>query len=168
MDTQTPIRRRYSDQEQADALAALDANGGEVARTAAALGIPDETLRMWARGLRRPHNPQLLASTKEALAERLEAIAQSMAGVIEGGLDRISPSQAAIIMGISIEKFLLLRGEATSITTTADDERSARLRERYTKRPVVVTDAQTTAQPPGPVPEVVPETPVNPGESGEV
>lgn len=40
-------RRRYSDSERAEALAALAANAGNRAKTARQLGIPRQTLAEW-------------------------------------------------------------------------------------------------------------------------
>ena len=47
-------RRTYTDEFRATALAALAANGGDLARTAAALDVPDRTPRAWAAGERHP------------------------------------------------------------------------------------------------------------------
>jgi len=44
------VRHRYSDEERADALLALEANGGNLSRTARQMGIPRATLRLWAQG----------------------------------------------------------------------------------------------------------------------
>jgi hypothetical protein len=43
-------RRHYSDEDRAEALAVLDANAGNLKRTARDLGIPRATLQEWAGG----------------------------------------------------------------------------------------------------------------------
>ncbi len=43
-------KRRYSDQEKAEALAALDANGGNLLKTSEQIGIPRQTIQEWASG----------------------------------------------------------------------------------------------------------------------
>jgi 8-oxo-dGTP pyrophosphatase MutT (NUDIX family) len=43
-------RRHYSDEERAEALAVLDANAGNLKRTARDLDIPRATLQEWAGG----------------------------------------------------------------------------------------------------------------------
>lgn len=67
-------RKRYGDAEKAKALAALDANGGNLGQTANQLGIPRKTLEGWARGrgagpavadLRREKRGDLLAAVED-------------------------------------------------------------------------------------------------------
>ena len=124
MNAKPTIRRRiYTDQEQADALAALQANGGNVNRTAAALGIPEPTLRMWASGTRRPFDRALYEQSKTALADRFEAIISQAIGVVQEKLPDASAAQAAVIAAIATDKMLLLRrdgdeGHTVSATAT--------------------------------------------------
>jgi len=42
------MRRHYSDKDRADALAVLEANGGNVSGAAKTIGVPEATLRLWA------------------------------------------------------------------------------------------------------------------------
>jgi hypothetical protein len=44
------VKRMYSDEEKASALAALAANGGNALLTAQQTGVPRTTLRKWAGG----------------------------------------------------------------------------------------------------------------------
>lgn len=46
------VRRRYTDDDRTFALRWLDANRGNVSRTARELGIPVPTLHQWDRGAR--------------------------------------------------------------------------------------------------------------------
>lgn len=151
-DTITPTRRRYSDQEQADALATLDACDGNISEASRVLGIPHETIRAWVAGLRRPAIPHLVDASKAALAERYDRIVSKLLDVCEDPdkLDKMSAAAAMLAACQGTDKALLLRGEATTITSTADDERSAALKNRYT-RLHKVTDATTVIpKPPEP------------------
>lgn len=164
MDTTThepqPVatRRRYSDQEQADAIATVEACGGNISEAAEALDIPHETIRGWIVGLRRPPIPQLVDAAKAALADRYERIVGKLLDVVEDPdkLDKMSGAAAMLASGIATDKMLLLRGEATSIHATQDDSRLALFRANYGKLHTVTdaktVDAATTAAEPGPKP----------------
>lgn len=54
-----PGRKRYSADFHALALAALDANDGNLTRTARELGVSRKTLEGWATGRRNPVPPAL-------------------------------------------------------------------------------------------------------------
>jgi transposase-like protein len=109
----TPKRRRYSDTDQAHILAALAANGGNVARTARQVGVPRGTLQQWGR--RRgvpPDVAQLAHQKKAALADRLEAIAYQLLDAMSGKAAGASLLDLARALGILVDKLLLLRAEA--------------------------------------------------------
>lgn len=70
--------RQYTDQEKADALAAVAANGGNVAGTAREIGIPMRTLKNWhdqpnIGGVRAilPIREQLMAQFLESLMNKI-------------------------------------------------------------------------------------------------
>lgn len=144
-----PARRRYSDVEQGEALAALTANGGNVLRTAAVTGIPETTLRQWARGVCRPLPAELREQKKSELAERFEAMAFAAVEVVADKLEQLQPYQAALVAGICTDKALLLRGEATSIHETRDDARLEEFHRLYGRlraaRPLAPTHEQDGA-----------------------
>lgn len=124
-------RREYSDEDKATALAALDANGGNVQRTARTLGIPEPTLRGWARkrGIH-PTVVELHDQKKGSLADELEEIAEKLAGAMPGKVAEASLQQTATSLGIVIDKMQLLRGQPTNITDDAsltDAERATRI-----------------------------------------
>jgi transposase-like protein len=73
-------RKRYSDEEKAACLAALSANGGNIAKTAREVGVPRDTLRRWARGQVHPRVVQMHHEKKEPLADLLEGIARQLLG----------------------------------------------------------------------------------------
>ena len=129
-------RRTYSDREKAEALAALDANSGNLTRTADDLGIPYSTLRDWANGRGLNGGVAELRSQKKAsLADTLADVAEALAGDLfdESKRHRASIQQIATAMAIVIDKMQLLRGDPTTIErrddTLTPDERAARLAE---------------------------------------
>jgi hypothetical protein len=115
-------KRRYTDEARSNALAALAANGGNVARTAAELGIPEATLRAWANGDRHPEALQMCEQKKGPLAEQCDAVAWALAGLMESAARRAAADgrvdKIATAFGILVDKAQLLRGEPTSRTET--------------------------------------------------
>ena len=107
---------RYSDEEKATVLATLDANEGNVALTARQLGMPDSTLRGWAKG-RGTHEEiaELRDQKKGELSERLEAIAHQLVDALPGKIDEASLQQTATSLGITIDKMQLLKQKPTGI-----------------------------------------------------
>jgi transposase-like protein len=124
-----PRRRQYSDSQKAEALAAVDANGGNVSATAAALGIPQKTLDCWFR--KRGVNPevaQMRLGKKEDLADRLEDLAHKLLDSATAKIGDANLSNVTVALGISIDKMRLLREQPTSITAAlTDDERADRV-----------------------------------------
>jgi transposase-like protein len=104
--------RRYSDDDRAKALAALAANGGELRKTAAELGIPEATLRSWANGTYHPEATQAAARQKSDLAARWERVANAALDVLDRSSGELRPRDAATVGGIATDKMLLLRGDA--------------------------------------------------------
>lgn len=124
----------HSDNRKAEALAALDANGGNVARTARQLGIPRKTLSEWAAGRGVAEDVAEIRQQKtEALADRLETIAHSLLDSFKDKLPDASLKDAATAFGIAVDKMRLLREEPTSIQKTeaelTPEERAQRVRE---------------------------------------
>jgi transposase-like protein len=126
-------RRQYSDAEKAAALAALDANGGNVARTARDLDIPRKTLAEWAAD-RHTHSEvaELRQEKKRDLAQRLEEIAWELAEALPGKKELASLQHTATAMAIAIDKMQLLRGAPTSITDISIEQLAERI-ERMTE-----------------------------------
>ncbi len=106
-------KRRYSDQDRANALAALAANGANVERTARQLGLPAATLRAWSTGSRHPEAVQAAEGRKRDLADQLEALAYKLIEAVRGKLAGASLAQLMIALGIAIDKMVLLRREAS-------------------------------------------------------
>lgn len=118
-------KRRYSDDDRANALAALAANGGNVSRTARQLGIPVRTLAAWARGERHEEAAEMCQEKKGLLVDRLKEIAWRLAEAIDNParLQRASLSQVATAFGIVTDKIRLLEGQATAINENRHDHR---------------------------------------------
>ena len=108
-------RRSYSDEQKAEALAGLDANAGNVARTARQLGLPRKTLDQWAKGLVHPDVANLRQQKKEALAVRLEVLAGQLLDAMPGKIAGASLIQIAVALGIVIDKMVLLRETANGL-----------------------------------------------------
>jgi transposase-like protein len=165
--TTAPVsrQRRYSDQEQADALAALAENGGEVSATSRATGIPEATLRHWRDGDCRPISPELVEQRKSVRAAAYDDFADKALAVAMDKVDELDAKAAIIASAVATDKALLLRGQATSIVQHQDTERTARLKELYAKRAPVVVQAHTTAALPAPIEERAAEQPTTEGEA---
>lgn len=125
-------RRQYSDAEKAESLAALDANGGNVSKTARDLGLPRKTLAQWADD-RHIHQDvaELRQEKKIDLAARLEEIARQLAEAMPEKMATANLQQVATSMGIAIDKMQLLRGQPTNISDIAVEQIADRI-ERMT------------------------------------
>ncbi len=144
-------RRSYDDDDKAATLAALRANGGNVAKTSRECGVPRPTLISWLKEQQRAApvgqvsdpSDTLLTPKKEAVAERLPAaerllaekldrIAGEMAdGLTSEKIEKASVAQLAVAMAVVIDKARLLRGKATSINENLTNERLREFRDRY-------------------------------------
>lgn len=153
MAARKPSRRRYSDDDRAGALAALDANAGDLSRTARQLRIPRGTLQQWARRRGVPAEVRQLAQEKKpALAERLEALASDLLDALPAKVGSASLAATATTMAIAIDKAQLLRGKPTAITDNtqrlddlSDDELDARIAELEARLPRVPGGARPAA-----------------------
>ncbi len=127
-------KRQYSDQDKATILAARDANGGNVSRSARETGVPRKTLEDWAKGRSVADDVAEIRQEKRLeLAEKLDFIAHRLAdNMTEEKMKSGSIVQIATSLGITIEKAQLLKGQPTSIAgtplegLTADDKRALR------------------------------------------
>ena len=125
-------KRQYSDREKAAALAFLDFNGGNVERSAKALGIPRVTLLDWSKGRKQhPEVSDLRHEKKEQISELIERAVREMIQGSAGKVADANLSQVWTSIGIAVDKMQLLKGEATAITKDAtqrtNEERAARI-----------------------------------------
>lgn len=105
-------KRQYSDDDKATALAALDANEGNVKRTATQLEMPHKTLDDWAQG--RKQNPavaELRNRKKGTLAEKFDNLAHSLVDAMPAKIAKATLSQCAVTAGIAVDKGMRLRQE---------------------------------------------------------
>lgn len=118
--------QRYSDEERAAGLAALEANGGNIRKTARETGIPKSTLIAWRDST--PSPPDEIRTQKRT--ELKDLIRSELDGIFaEMGVKRESASykDLATAAGILLDKDALLNGDATSrvdvnLSTLTDDE----------------------------------------------
>jgi len=107
----TNHRRRYSDRDRATALTALEANGGNVKRTARHLGIPRNTLQRWIDTGRPDDMGKLVEEQKGALADGIEDIVRALLNVSDEKVRRAGLLARVKAAAIAVDKMLLLRGQ---------------------------------------------------------
>jgi len=124
-------KRQYSDNDKAVALATLDANGGDVRKTAKALKMPESTLSDWSkhRGVNKEVT-EIREVKKKELSEKLEEVAyrltENLAIRADSELSALVPMKdIATSLGIVVDKMQLLKGEPTSINKNLTDEERA-------------------------------------------
>lgn len=132
-------KRQYSDSDKALALATLDANGGDVSKTAKTLKMPRKTLEDWAKGRKQhPDVADMRHLKKKELGEKLDEVAHALADnlLIRAGseLSHLVPMKdIATSLGIVIDKGQILKGEPTAITKDAtprtNEDRASRILE---------------------------------------
>lgn len=125
--------RRYhdwSDEERAAALAALAANGGNVARTARQVGVPRTTLQKWAGGAVHPDVTKKGQEKRRDMAAALEAVAWQLLDALPAKVLEASLAQTATALGIAVDKARLLRHEPTVIHGDEDGLTEAQIDER--------------------------------------
>jgi hypothetical protein len=119
------------------ALAAVQANGGNVLATARLLGLPYRTLKHWADGENiHPAIASLGKEKKSELADQFRGFAGKVLGLTTDADIRKAPlNQRFIAAGIACDKSLVLDGDPNSITenTTkyshlSDEELASRIK----------------------------------------
>lgn len=113
-------RRQYSDQDIAEALTVLQANEGNISRTARQLDVPEATLRYWnevkAVAIGADRIRELRARKTEGLAEAFHDLAWECIGsVTKEKLDRASLKDTSIAAAVATDKARLLKGEPTQL-----------------------------------------------------
>jgi len=118
-------KRRYSDQEVAHALAYVE-QAPSIKAASEDLNLPIATLHSWQSGrLQTLPDSALCESAKQDLAKRFEGIAHKALDFADGKMEGASFAQLMTGSGIATDKMLLLRGEATSITSQTLTEQEA-------------------------------------------
>lgn len=110
-------RRQWTDEKKSEILAALDANQGNVKRTARQCGVAVSTLRGWAKGRGTNAGVAKLRPEKRGeLADALEEIAWQIVELLPSKLQQAEVRELATLLGVSLDKLLLLRGQPNSRT----------------------------------------------------
>jgi transposase-like protein len=109
----------YSIERKAEILALVEANGGNLKRTADQTGIQYSTLQYWQANKQRFNE---LRQQKELdLASKFESNAHLLVNSIsEHDLSTASLSQKATAAGIMVDKMQLLRSQPTQITANVN------------------------------------------------
>lgn len=123
-------QRQYTDEERAAALAALQANGGNLSLTARQVSVPRMTLATWAK--EQPARQALTSTRQEkraCLADRLEELAHTLIDLMPERAAEAPANQLAISLAIAIDKMRLLREQPTAIVDErlTDDQRGERI-----------------------------------------
>jgi transposase-like protein len=123
--------RRYSDDERATALAALESNGGNVEKTHRDTGIPAQTIRQWAgKNGRGVHSDvtRLSSEKKLELSDLFENVVRSVIPGLSEAATEATFKDRTIGIGVLVDKMQLLRGAPTVIqrnqTELPDDDPS--------------------------------------------
>lgn len=127
-------KRQYSDSEKASALAALDANGGNVNQTAKQLSIPRKTLAMWASNRHLSADvADIRQEKKKELSEKLEDLAHAIVDILPAKLESTPVRDLAGALIVAVDKMQLLKGAPTNISKDvserSNEERAARILE---------------------------------------
>lgn len=102
-------RRHYSDNERAEALAILAANGGNLTGTARAIGIPRKTLALWATApdraapaeVRQEKSTDLATLFRDELAAVFDAMAKRRGQAHYSDLSRAAGIYTDKLMALS-------------------------------------------------------------------
>lgn len=124
--------RTYSPEQRSAVLDVLKSNGGNVLATANQTGVPQPTVRAWARGWRCANALTLYEEKGGDLAQAAEQIAWHIAGIIPDRVHEAPLNQLAVSFGIMVDKMRILRDQPTTIgsnTTTTKDEQTERFKE---------------------------------------
>ena len=111
------LRNMYTDREKAEALVALEQHNGNATATERSTGIPAETLTAWrsGRGVNRDV-ARLCELIQRGLDGQIEDIVQMTLAQIPKAIPAATYNQLMVGLGIGIDKMLILRGQASSIT----------------------------------------------------
>lgn len=113
-------KRKYTEAFKAKALAALDANGGNVWRTAKEVGIPTTTLERWAKD-QDAVPPDVREEKRKELAAELEGFVIGLCNLRAKSLEGLNVRDTAVAIGIGVDKLLLLKGQPNQISRNESD-----------------------------------------------
>lgn len=148
------VRRQYSDEERGATLTALDANGGNVSKTARETGVPRKTVEEWRDGRHVPEVANIRQGKRRALADELEELAYLCLDLLPDKLNDASAAATATALGIAVDKMQVLRGKPSSVTLNEYADLSAEDIDR--ELDALANAARTRARKEAPSGEAVP------------
>ena len=127
---------KYTDEVRAAVYAALVANEWNVARSAKDVGVPEQTVRDWARLWKKEppqFSPELLNHANEEFAVRAERLRDKLLAKYEEAVDNgeVKADKFPVTIGILDDKVRLHRGQATSRTETVSLPNPREIREMF-------------------------------------
>jgi transposase-like protein len=114
--------RTYSDSQRAKALATLDLNEGNLAKTSRDMDIPYTTLLDWRDGKHNEEVTELRDREKQDLASRFEQLAHLYISRATDTVEHAKGTQAIVGAATATDKMRLLREQPTSITAQQNIE----------------------------------------------
>ena len=139
----------YTEQFRAEALVTLEANAGNITQTAEQLGIGVATLSRWIeensengsyKSDMAVATAEIIPETRETFIAELKTLRNKVLRHLDGIVEDLKAREAAITLGILIDKTELLEGNATSRTAVVGngetiDEAIKRLSSELESRP---------------------------------
>lgn len=128
-------RRQYDDKFRASAVVMLEAAGypdtpGALKRVATHLHMPQMTLSRWARATNNPPPTEIVTEKRGELLDSLKALAWKLVDAMPTKIEDANLQQSGTVLGIVMDKVLLLEGKATERvdhTGLSDTERTDRV-----------------------------------------
>jgi transposase-like protein len=123
----------YSEQQRAEALVTLESNGGNILQTATQLGIGEATLHRWVAessesGEHKSNlaiaTEELIPETRETFIAELKTLRNKVLRHLDNIVSDLKAREAAVTLGILIDKTELLEGNATSRTAVVGNGES--------------------------------------------
>lgn len=126
-------KRSYSDREKAEALAILDSNGGNVAKTARETGVPATTITDWRDGTHVvPEVSEIRDEKKATLLEKWQLVANISLDLLTANngtrMAELNGDQVARVAGIATDKIASLRAEEGGADDDDEEEFENELR----------------------------------------
>ena len=154
----------YTPEQRAEALVTLEANGGNILQTATQLGIGEATLHRWVNESSNNGDnksdiaiatEEIIPETRETFIAELKTLRNKVLRHLDGIVEDLKAREAAITLGILIDKTELLEGNATSRTAVVGngetiDEAIKRLSSELESRPSRVEIPEVVSSEQGP------------------
>jgi transposase-like protein len=120
----------YTPEFRAQALVTLEANGGNILQTATQLGVGEATIRAWVAensDIKEDSSDlavataEILPDTREEFIDELKTVRNKVLRQLHDNISDLKAREAAVTLGILIDKTELLEGNATSRTQVVGD-----------------------------------------------